>query len=156
MTVNNNPMTPKMIEFCENYLDTRNATRSYAKAYGYKPDDPKQREDHYASWSVASSNLMKDNRIQEYLKQRTLETDYNRDLSEQEIIVQLNKIALGAGLYKENTRMDALKQLIKIKGMTEEYAGQQQVNINLSSELQEVMDNSKRPVIDAGDNLITD
>ena len=48
-TKNTNPMTPKMVEFCELYIQTRNATRSYAKAYGYKLDDPKQREKHYNS-----------------------------------------------------------------------------------------------------------
>lgn len=142
MVENNNPMTPKMIDFCEYYLESRNGTRSYALAYGYKPDDRKQKEKHYNSWSVSSSKLLQDNRIQKYLSGRMKELDYNRELSEQEIIHQLNKIALGSGLYKENTRMDALKQLIKIKGMTEETAGQQQVNINLSSDLTDIITES--------------
>ena len=138
MSEKKRPMTLKMGRFADLYLESRNATRSYAIAFGYNPDDPKQKEDHYNSWSVGAHNLLKDERVAEYLEVNLRELDRERDLTEKEIIMQLNRIALG-GHFKENTRMEALKTLVRIKGMTDDSPTQQSVNINLSSDLSEAV-----------------
>lgn len=138
------PMSAKMLKFCEFYLETRNGTRSYASAYGYDIDSDEGKKKYYNSVSTNASKLLKDSRIKEYLEYRMLEMNYERDLSEKEIVMQLNKIALG-GQYKENTRMDALKMLARMKGMYEGDEKSQEVNINLSADLQEAIDNSRKP-----------
>ena len=56
----------------------------------------------------------------------------------------LNKIALG-GQYKENTRMDAIKMLAKMRGMYDEVETEQQININLSSDLEEAIEKQRKP-----------
>lgn len=137
-------MSAKMLKFCEYYLETRNGTRSYASAYGYDIDSDEGRDKYYNSVSTNASKLLKDSRIKEYLEHRMLEMNYERDLSEQEIIMQLNKIALG-GQFKENTRMDALKMLARMKGMYEEAEKSQDININLSADLQQAMEQSAKP-----------
>lgn len=140
----NKPMSKGMLKFCEYYLETRNAVQSYAKAYGYDLSDPKVKEKHYNSLTASSSGLLKDPRIKEYLEHRMLEMNYERDLSDKEIVMLLNKIALG-GHYKENTRLEALKMLSRMKGLYDEPEKEQSININLSADLQEAINHKRKP-----------
>lgn len=138
------PMTGRMLKFCEYYLETRNATRSYASAYEYDIDTPEGKDKHYQSCATNGYKLLQDERVKEYLEHRMLEMNYERDLSEKEIKVLLNKIALG-GQYKENTRMDAIKMLARMHGMYDEIESEQQININLSSDLQDAIEKQREP-----------
>lgn len=137
-------MSANMLKFCEYYLETRNGTRSYASAYDKDIDSEEGKKKNYNSVSTNASKLLKDWRVRKYLEHRMLEMNYERDLSEQEIVMQLNKIALG-GQYKENTRMDALKMLARMKGMYEGEDKSQDININLSADLQEAIEQSSKP-----------
>lgn len=138
------PMTPGMLKFCEYYLETRNATQSYAEAYNRDISSPEGKAKTYNAVSVSASNLLKDPRVRDYLEVRMLEMNYERDLSEQEIIIQLNKIALG-GQFKENTRLEALKMLSRMKGMYEETEKEQQITINLTGDLTEAVNKVRQP-----------
>lgn len=145
--IDEKPMTENMIRFCHNYIDTRNATRSYAKAYGYQVDDPEQREAHYNSWSVASHNLLKDTRVRDYINNKLKDMDHERELSDKEIIIELNRIALGRDLYKEGTRLKAIQELIKVKGMVEDNTtASSDITINLASELEDQIMKSREPL----------
>lgn len=138
------PMTAGMLKFCEYYLETRNATHSYAEAYNRDITSPEGKEKSYNAVGVSASNMLKDPRVREYLEHRMLEMNYERDLTEQEIIMQLNKIALG-GQFKENTRLEALKMLSRMKGMYEETEKEQTVTINLSGELGDAIQGVRKP-----------
>ena len=138
------PMTGKMLKFCEYYLETRTAVRSYAQAYGYDIDSEEGKEKHYQSCATNGYKLLQDERVKEYLEHRMLEMNYERDQSEKEILMLLNKIALG-GQYKENTRMDAIKMLAKMRGMYDEIETEQQININLSSDLEDAIEKQRKP-----------
>lgn len=137
-------MTSKMRLFCENYLDTRNGAKSYAKAYGKDIESEEGRKKNYNSVTTNASKLLKDPRIKKYLESRMLEMDYERELTEKEIEMQLTKMALG-GQYKENTRLEALKMLSRIKGMYEEDKTEQSISINLSSDLQKQIEENRKP-----------
>lgn len=136
------PMTLKMRRFADFYFDTKNGTRSYAQAYGYDIDSEAGKERNYNSVSTNASKLLQDERIQEYLEVKELEVNYERDLSEKEIVMLLNKIALSMH-YKENTRLEAIKMLTRIKKMYEEEERNTAININLSSDLQKMLDDEQ-------------
>lgn len=125
------------------YAESGNATRAYAKAYGRDIDSEEGKKKNYNSVSVNASKLLKDDRVQKLLAQKEAEMDYHRDLSEKEIIIQLNRMALGTE-FRENTRMDALKMLARIKGMYEADERSQAVNINLTSDLQDAINANKQ------------
>ena len=133
------PMTLKMRRFADYYFDTKNGTRSYAQAYGYDIDSEAGKERNYNSVSTNASKLLKDERIQEYLEIKELEVNYERDLSEKEIVMLLNKIALSMH-YKENTRLEAIKMLTRIKKMSEEEERNTAININLSADLKKALE----------------
>lgn len=137
-------MTAGMLKFCEYYLETRNATKSYAEAYNRDITTPEGKAKAYNAVSVSASNLLKDPRVKEYIEHRMLEMNYERDLTPQEIVMQLNKIALG-GQYKENTRLEALKMLSKMKGMYEETEKEQSITINLTGDLSEAVQQVRKP-----------
>lgn len=137
-------MTGGMLKFCEYYLETRNATNSYAEAYDRDIYTPEGRERSYNSVTTSASNLLKDPRVKKYIEHRMLEMNYERDLTEQEIVMQLNKIALG-GQFKENTRLEALKMLSRMKGMYEETERDQQITINLTGELADAVQDVRKP-----------
>lgn len=146
MTKENTPTTPitvNMKKFADFYLETRNGARSYARAYEIDIDTEEGRERSYNSVTTNASKLLKDERIIEYLERRELEMDYERDLSDKEIIMLLNRMALG-GQYRENTRMEALKMLSKMKGMYEEKEKDTAININLSDELHRILKDSNK------------
>lgn len=134
----NKLMTPKMKKFADYYLETRNGARSYAKAYEYDIDTEEGKEKNYNTVAVNAYKLLQDERIIKYLEIRELEMDYERDLSDKEIMMLLNRMALG-GQYRETTRLEALKMLSKMKGMYEEVEKSTEINISLSEDLQDLI-----------------
>ena len=137
-------MNEQMIKFCEYYVETRNGVRSYAMAYNKPIDKPKDKEKNYSVCNSSASKLLKDARIKKYINDRLAEIDYERELSEQEIIIQLNKLALGAG-YKENIKLEALKTLAKMKGMFEDEETNKEatVNIQIGNDIKDLLKKAK-------------
>lgn len=136
-------MNEQMIKFCNYYLESRNGVRSYAKAYGKPIDSPEDKERNYSTCNVGASKLLKDPRIKKYIEDRMREQDFERELSEQEIIMQLNKMAL-SDHYKENIKLDALKTLAKMKNMfTDEEANKEAtVNIQIGDDIKALLKKS--------------
>lgn len=129
--------------FCDLYLTNRNGTKSYALAYEKDIDSPEGKEKNYANVSSSASALLSQPKIQKYLEEKIKENDFERELSESEIIAQLNKMALG-NQYKENIRLDALKTLAKMKNMfTDEEANKEAtVNIQIGDDIKALLKKS--------------
>lgn len=98
--------------FCEYYIQTRNATRSYEKAYGTDLG----KEMNYNNCASSSSKLLKTDKIQNYIGSRLKELDVERMLDSKEIIMELNRIALEPA-HKPSDRLKALEMLGRANAM---------------------------------------
>lgn len=100
-------LNSKQLCFCHNYiLDTSTAVEAYMTAY---PDSA------YESARANSTRLLNKPYIREYINILIDEQQELIEISEKEIYRELKRIALTSN--NENTRLKAIDQLVKLKGM---------------------------------------
>ena len=100
-------LNSKQLTFCHNYiLDSSSAVEAYMTAY---PS---------SSYDAARSNstrLLKNQKVRDYINILLDEQQDLIEISEKEIYRELKRIALTSP--NENTRLKAIDQLVKLKGM---------------------------------------
>ncbi len=101
----NNNLTEKQKRFCDEYLIDFNATRAYKVTY------PNCQTDEAAN--AASSRLLRNVKVQEYLKDATEELHNDNKELRQKIINELSKIAFSdiRNLYTDTGRLKFMKDL---------------------------------------------
>lgn len=100
-------LNSKHIAFCHNYiLDSSTAVEAYMTAY---PNSS------YDAARVNASKLLKKQDIKDYINILLDEQQELVEITEKEIYRELKRIALTSP--NENTRLKAMEQLIKLKGM---------------------------------------
>lgn len=98
-------MTEKQQIFCNEYLIDFNATRAYKKAY------PNCQKDKVAR--ANSSRLLTKANIKEYIDQKTREKEERAEITQNDIIKQLARIAFGdiRRLYNDNGAMKNITEI---------------------------------------------
>lgn len=115
--------------FCDYYLQSRNMRHSYKKAYAV--DKGKEMNDNTAS--VNASKLMKRDNVQQYLKDREESLKLETPMNEEEILLEINKMALDNS-FSPTARLKAFELLGKSKAMwidKSESEGSSDIEINL-------------------------
>lgn len=116
--------------FCDYYLQTRNMRQSYKKAYAV----PKNKEMGNNTASVNANKLMKRENVQAYLKAREDVLNLEHPMTEEEILLELNKMALNVA-NSPTARLKAFELLGKSKAMwvdKTEQEGTMDIEINLT------------------------
>ncbi|MEB6213515.1 terminase small subunit [Enterococcus casseliflavus] len=116
--------------FCDYYLQSRNARASYKKAYA----EPKNKEMSNNTASVNAHKLLQNPKVQSYLEDRKKVLELEEPMNEDEIILELNKMALDTS-YSPTARLKAFELLGKSKAMwidKEESSGNMEIEINLT------------------------
>lgn len=116
--------------FCDYYLQTRNARQSYKKAYA----EPKGKTMNDNTASVNSTKLLQKENVQAYLKDRKRVLEMEEPMEEEEIILELNKIALDTA-HTASARLKAFELLGKQRAMwidKNEIDGNFDIEINLT------------------------
>lgn len=115
--------------FCDYYLQSRNARASYKKAYA----EPKGKTMGDNTASVNASKLLQKDNVQAYLKDRKRVLEMEEPMEEEEIILELNKMALDSS-FSASARLKAFELLGKSKAMwvdKSEIDGSMDIEINL-------------------------
>lgn len=116
--------------FCDYYLQTRNMRQSYKKAYAV----PKGKQMSNNTASVNANKLMKKENVQAYLKAREDVLHLEHPMTEEEILLELNKMALDVA-NSPTARLKAFELLGKSKAMwvdRTEQEGTVDIEINLT------------------------
>ena len=90
-------LTLRQMEFCENYVKFRNKQKAYAVVY----------ECNATTAKTNSRKLLKDERIQQYIKEIRERIEYDAVLSAQQVLEEYTKIATAT----DSTKMEKLKAL---------------------------------------------
>lgn len=116
--------------FCDYYLQTRNMRQSYKKAYAVPKGKPMSNN----TASVNANKLMKKENVQQYLKDREEVLNLEHPMTEEEILLELNKMALDVA-NSPTARLKAFELLGKSKAMwvdKTEQEGNLDIEINLT------------------------
>lgn len=105
-------MNESQRNFCDYYIQTRNARQAYKRAYGI--DKEKVVKD--TSASTNAYKLLQQPNIQDYIKEKMREIKVDKHLEEEEILMELTKMALNSA-NTPTSRIKALELLGKSKAL---------------------------------------
>lgn len=127
-------LTPKMKAFCEEFVKDYNGTQAYLRAYGGS----------YKTANTRSSQMLKDERIKDYIKELQREGFENACINAERIAMELADMAFavkGDQEYSASIKLKALDLLQKQLGL-------QQANVNAKVDNKTVIKVS----VDEGEN----